>query len=192
MKPIMFDLRNLIYLSALLFAFSCGSSEKGVEYAELKTEMDSIATASQKELLKNVSTAFRKGGTVYAVGFCNIMAIPITDSLSEAHRVLISRITDRTRNPENGLTTENDKAVFGSFRENKDLVDSLLTENSKIVYYKRINTSMPTCIKCHGNPEKDIEPATLAKIKTLYPNDQATGYSMNEFRGLWRIEKDKK
>lgn len=65
----MFDLRNLIYLSALLFAFSCGSSEKGVEYAELKTEMDSIATASQKELLKNVSTAFRKGEPYMQSGF---------------------------------------------------------------------------------------------------------------------------
>lgn len=191
MKPKIFDLKNLIYLSALLFAFSCGSSEKGAEFAELKTEMDSIATVSQKELLKNVSAAIQKGGTVHAVGFCNIMAIPITDSLSESHQVSISRITDRTRNPNNGLKTENDKSVFNSFKENNDLVDSLLTENNKIVYYKRINTAMPACIKCHGNPEKDIEPATLTKIRTLYPDDQATGYSMNELRGLWRIEKDK-
>lgn len=176
----------------MLFAFSCGSSEKGIELAGLKTEMDSIATASQKELLRNVSAAIQEGGTVHAVGFCNIMAIPITDSLSGTHHVSISRITDRTRNPENGLKTENDKAVFGSFKENNNLVDSLLTENNKIIYYKRINTAMPACIKCHGNLKTDIEPATLAKIKTLYPNDQATAYSMDEFRGLWRIEKDKK
>jgi len=176
----------------MLFAFSCGPSEKGIELAELKTEMDSIATVSQKELLKNVSAAIREGGTAYAVGFCNIMAIPITDSISEAHRVSISRITDRTRNPENRLRTENDKTVFDSFKENNNLIDSLLTENNKIVYYKRISTEMPACIKCHGNPETDIEPAALAKIKTLYPNDQAINYSMNEFRGLWRIEKNKK
>lgn len=176
----------------MLFAFSCGSSEKGIELAGLKTEMDSIATASQKELLRNVSAAIQEGGTVHAVGFCNIMAIPITDSLSGTHHVSISRITDRTRNPENGLKTENDKAVFGSFKENNNLVDSLLIENNKIIYCKRINTAMPACIKCHGNLKTDIEPATLAKIKTLYPNDQATAYSMGEFRGLWRIEKDKK
>lgn len=174
----------------LLFIVSCGSSEKGSDIEQTKSQMDSVATTAQKTLLKNISDAIQKGGTEYAVSFCNIMAIPITDSLSEKYNLSISRITDQTRNPLNGLKTENDQAVFEVFKTHPKLMDSLISEDKKMVYYKRINTAMPTCIKCHGNPKTDIEPKTLTKIKSLYPDDHATGYVLNDFRGLWRIEEN--
>jgi len=53
-------------------------------------------------------------------------------------------------------------------------------------YYKPILTALSACLQCHG-PEEEINPETLQKIKTLYPNDKATGYSINELRGLWKI-----
>lgn len=43
------------------------------------------------------------------------------------------------------------------------------------------------CLQCHGS-EKDIKPETLAKIKSLYPNDKAIGYQENEMRGLMVIK----
>ena len=157
---------------------------------QLKADYDTIATSSQKALMMNVAGAIKKGGTEYAVEFCNEKAMPITDSLSKQHHVSISRITNQTRNSSNYLKTDTDKAVFKSFEDNSSLVDSLVKEGEKYAYYKRINTALPTCVKCHGNPESDIEPATYTKIKTLYPNDKAIGYSMDELRGLWKIEKE--
>ena len=160
-----------------------------VGLAQLKADSDTIATASQKALMQNVAAAIKKGGTEYAVEFCNEKAMPITDSLSAKYNVSISRVTDKTRNSDNGLKTENDKSTFQSFADNPALMDSLIQEGEKFVYYKRINTAMPACIKCHGNPETDIDKATYTKIKTLYSNDMAIGYGMDELRGLWRIEK---
>jgi len=47
---------------------------------------------------------------------------------------------------------------------------------------------MPACLKCHGNIETDINVSTRNKLTELYPNDLATGYKLNEFRGLWKVE----
>lgn len=193
-------LKKIIYI-VLGFGFliSCSQPKQETESVEvadavdliqLKADYDTIATSSQKALMMNVAGAIKKGGTEYAVEFCNEKAMPITDSLSKQHHVSISRITNQTRNSTNDLKTETDEAVFKSFEDNPSLIDSLVKEGEKYAYYKRINTAIPTCIKCHGNPESDIEPATYTKIKTLYPNDKAMGYSMDELRGLWKIEKE--
>lgn len=153
-----------------------------------KSELDSIATFSQKTLLKNISGAISKGGTEYAVEFCNLKAMPLTDSLSAHYGVSISRITDKSRNPLNQLKSAADREVFEYFRANSGLIDSLISNGDQQVYYKRINAAMPACIQCHGNPESDIASGTLLKIQTLYNQDQALGYALNDFRGLWKIE----
>ena len=156
-----------------------------------KNQADSIATVSQNVLLKNVAAAIQKGGTEYAVDFCHVKAIPITDSLSKEVRMSIQRISDKNRNPENKLKTETDRSIFDEFRKKQELSDTLLVQKDQYVYYKRINLSMPACLKCHGNPQDDIEEKTLQKINTFYPNDKAIGYKLNDFRGLWKIEINK-
>lgn len=191
-------MKKLLYIVLPMWmAVSCGSPAKEVqeplsnqELAEAKAELGEVAGLSQEALLKNVAGAIEKGGTLYAVEFCNLNAVPLTDSLSNHYGVSISRITEKTRNPANALKTENDRSLYNSFLTDDKLKDSLVLENENLVYYKRINTSMPACIKCHGNPASDIEAETLKKIKTLYPGDMATGYGMNEFRGLWKIVKN--
>ena len=40
------------------------------------------------------------------------------------------------------------------------------------------------CLTCHGDK---IDPAVGAKLKTLYPQDQATGYKQGDIRGAFTI-----
>ena len=47
---------------------------------------------------------------------------------------------------------------------------------------------MPACLKCHGVTGNDIDQATTEKLKKFYPNDLATGYQLDDFRGLWKFE----
>lgn len=182
-------------IATLLLAFiavSCKHATKNEkQISALKNQADSIATVSQMILLQNVATAIQKGGTEYAVDFCHVKAIPITDSLSKEVRMSIQRITDKNRNPKNNLKTKTDRSIFDEFKRKQELSDTLLTQNEQYVYYKRINLAMPTCMKCHGNPTTDIEEKTLQKINTSYPNDKAVGYKLNDLRGLWKIKIDK-
>jgi hypothetical protein len=46
---------------------------------------------------------------------------------------------------------------------------------------------MPACLQCHGQPGTDINEATMAQIKNLYPEDHATGYKLGDVRGLWKV-----
>ena len=95
------------------FLSACSHSDKkeidrdvafdSVEYT--KSTFDSIATQSQSTLLQNVASAIEIGGTEYAVELCNERALQITDSLSNQFDVSIWRMTDKTRNPDNGLKT---------------------------------------------------------------------------------------
>lgn len=80
---------------------------------------------------------------------------------------------------------------FASIQQNEKLHDTLIHVEENMIYYKPILTAMPACLQCHGN-EEQIEPETWKKIQALYPEDKATGYGLNELRGMWKIEFGKK
>lgn len=167
---------------------ACGKKiEKLVDLKSLKKEGESIATTTQNALMSNVATAIEKGGTTYGVAFCSTKSLELTDSLSKKHEVTIQRITDKNRNKNNALTTSNDITIFNALKENTKLQDSLITENGKHIYYKRIDLGMETCLKCHGTPGSNINTETLAKIKEHYPFDYAVGYNLKDLRGMWKI-----
>lgn len=183
----------ILFVGLSLFFYSCqeknhGQNEQETNLTELKADGASIVEISQKALMGKVFGAIKEGGSEYAVEFCNHEAMPIADSLSKSNNVHISRITERTRNPKNNLKTDLDKVMYRTFAENGELKDSLAKDGDHFVYYSRINLAMPDCLQCHGIPEKEINLPTYEKLQTLYPDDKATRYGLNDFRGLWRIE----
>ena len=80
-----------------------------VIYAGAKQKGTEVAMQAQATLLANVGAAIKKGGTAYAVEFCNIEASGLVDSLNAVYDCKISRVTNRRRNPKNGITGDNDK-----------------------------------------------------------------------------------
>jgi hypothetical protein len=58
----------------------------------------------------------------------------------------------------------------------------------RIVFYSPIVITNALCLQCHGTPEIEVRPETLAAIAKLYPRDQATGFKLGDLRGLWRVE----
>lgn len=175
------------FFAALILTLAgCREGTKPLETGKLTIEADSVATVTQNTLLKNVSGAIGRGGPEYAVDFCNTRALPLTDSIAQGSNWTISRISDRNRNPFNAVMAE-DQEVFNQFNEKATLMDTLVTTQDKVVYYKRINIGMPTCLMCHGNPQTDIAPKTMDAIWLRYPQDRATGYQLKDFRGLWKL-----
>lgn len=174
-------------IAVLVFLISCKSKTEIANYFEIQKKGSETAILAQSVLLANVGQAIQTGGSVYAVKFCNLKASVIVDSLNSANNCIISRVSAKNRNPENGLKTESDKILWAIF-ENGTLNDTLIIENQKLIYYKPIKTGIPACLKCHGEINSDIDAITAQKLKNLYPSDLATGYKLNDFRGLWKIE----
>lgn len=158
----------------------------------LKTGMN-IALSTKSILGKNLLGAIKSKGTAGAIEFCNTKAIHLTDSMSTQLNASIKRVSDRNRNPEN---TANEmelayihqvKAVLANGGKPKPQ----LTDQGEtlIGYYPIVTNEM--CLQCHGSTETDITPEALTKIQDLYPEDKATGYGVNELRGIWVVEMEK-
>ncbi len=182
---------NLIYSLLLIFILlSCNTSKTKINdetYATYQKKGDKITGLAQATLLGNVGKAIQEGGTKYAVEFCNLKASSIVDSLSSVNKCTISRVSEKNRNPKNFLKNETEIMIVQKMQAGVTK-DTLIRAENSLIYYKPIRTALPACLKCHGNPESDINAATLHKINELYPIDLATGYRINDFRGMWKVK----
>lgn len=163
------------------------NSDPGIDYLE---EGKKIAEQSQGALGKNLMNAIKAGGTEYAVEFCNIEAIPITDSMATLLGASVQRVTDKPRNPDNlanEAEMEHLKYLKDEMANGNSAKPKVVEINGKMVGYYAIVTN-EMCIKCHGDKGVTIEPATFAKIAKLYPADKALGYKVNELRGMWVVK----
>lgn len=152
-----------------------------------------MALKAKGVLGKNLMEAITSKGTEHALSFCSLKAIPLTDNTATSLNATIRRVSDKNRNPEN----KPNKAELGYIEATKLVIAQgnapkpQLTsyENKHIGYYPILTNNM--CMQCHGQLKTEILPKTLSKINELYPNDLATGYNINELRGIWVIEMEK-
>lgn len=149
-----------------------------------------ISTKAQAALAGVLKNALSAHGTEYALEFCNTNAISITDSMGVKTSAKIRRVSDRPRN-QNNMASTTEATYIQSLRrtmsqgnEEGPLVTLI---NGKQVAYFNIKTNA-LCLQCHGNPSTDIPQPVLQKIKHLYPSDKATGYGVDQVRGLWVVE----
>ncbi len=151
------------------------------------------AMKGKTELGKNLKRAIQKKGTVGAIEFCHTEATKLTDSISMMNNVIIKRVSDKPRNPNNQANKE-ELDHIEAFKEvvasGKNIEPIVNDENEEINFYYPITTNA-LCLQCHGKPEAQIQPTTMVKLLDLYPADKAIGYSENEVRGIWAITFDK-
>lgn len=165
-------------------------------YQEEKSPLEigkDLAMKTKSVLGKNLMNAIKNNGADGAVTFCNTKAYPLTDSMSILLNASIKRVSDRNRNPENNAS-EQELAYINStiekIKEGKEAKPQLNENDGKIIAYYPIMTN-DMCMKCHGDPGKDIDDKTMSKINKLYPNDKAIGYKPEQLRGIWVVEMKK-
>lgn len=177
----------LLLVFLVVISISCNSKIDSTTYSQIIKKGNEISNLSQGTLLSNVGKAIQKNGPEYAVEFCNLKASSIIDSLNLVGNCKISRVSVKNRNPENKLEDKSEMILWELFE--KGLKNDTVIRNKKdLIYYKPIRIALPACLKCHGIPESEINTATMDKIQRLYPDDLATGYKMNDLRGLWKIQ----
>ncbi len=149
-----------------------------------------MAQTTKAELGKNLMGQIQKNGVIVALDFCNIQAMPLTDSMSVVHKAQIRRVSDKPRNPKNQASVT-ELTYIQTFKNQvaagEEPTPIVTTMGDKAEFYYPIVTNS-MCLKCHGTPEKELESLTFSNILKHYPNDKATGYGENEVRGIWSIE----
>ncbi|WP_103663785.1 c-type heme family protein [Gracilimonas amylolytica] len=188
-------LTSIFLITAMIFV-GCGNKQEELtetEQTEYLEKGQDLATETQKVLGSNLMKAINEGGPINALEFCNIQAYPLTDSMATALKAHITRVTDKPRNQAN-IDNKDELTYIASFKEKlgagEQVSPDISVMDGKVTgYYPIITNQM--CMQCHGSENDQINEETLAKIKELYPNDQATGYGAGELRGIWVVEMDR-
>ncbi len=167
------------------------ADDSKMSYVELGKK---FALSTKAVLGKNLKGAIKNTGTENAVSFCNERAFSLTDSMAVRLHAGVKRVSDQPRNEIN-QANQMDLAYIKAGKEaltNGQKIKPKVQEiDGKMVAYYPITTNK-MCLQCHGAPNEQIKPGTLAKIDSLYPTDNATGYDVNQLRGIWVVEMDKK
>ncbi|MFA5418041.1 MAG: DUF3365 domain-containing protein [Bacteroidales bacterium] len=159
-------------------------------HQELMVQGAIVVQKSTSGISSALMGAMKENGPKYALNFCNINAVPITDSLAHQLNVGIKRVAKKFRNP-NNETNEFENKIYKEYIMSfiqrgvpKPRVD--IDKNGHPVYYKLISVKQE-CLLCHGRPDVDIPSDVASRIKELYPDDKAIDFAVRQPRGMWAI-----
>jgi hypothetical protein len=145
-------------------------------------------------LSSNLQSAIQQGGVSKALPFCSLAASPLTAGMAGKHGVTLRRVTHKARNPagkadavELGILQQFRDALVATPTNPPPPIVTNLTDGTA-TFFAPIVLNNELCLKCHGEPGKDIHPENVAVIQRLYPQDEATGFKLGELRGAWRID----
>ncbi len=139
-----------------------------------------------KKALMSALVSGLADGPVNAIGVCRMQA-PLLAASAGGAGVRIGRTSHRLRNPANRPPAwtrplldawAGDPAAAGP--------RGVQLANGGSGYVEPIFVQ-PMCLACHG---ETLQPAVAARLRELYPDDQATGYQADDFRGVFWVEFD--
>jgi len=182
-----------------------GSVEKTSELKKNKV-LDGTAVANdQQELIaqatlrvKQFSTqlkaeliaAIQSGGLDAGVEICHSKAPKIADNLStEGWTVARTSLKTRNENNKPDIWETDTLNEFNTRLKQGEKAANLVTTLSDKKHF-RLMKAIPmdqVCLACHGS---SIDAGLQNTIQKYYPNDNATGFSLEDIRGAFTLQKD--
>ncbi len=138
----------------------------------------------KKKLMAALHAGLEKG-PAEAVTACRQEAPEIASSLATT-TLHMGRTSRRLRNPQNApelwMAPLLDEFLAASPGEIEHRV--VATGPDSMGYVEPIYMA-PLCLTCHGEA---VAPGVRDRLHALYPQDEATGYAIGDFRGLFWVE----
>ncbi len=197
-------MKCFVFLFSIIFSgcSSTSDNEETAQNTDLSIEKTAlkqgnrISSQAQQALGSQLMKIVNKEGPAVAVSFCNLVAYPILDSLNYGIDVNVRRASVKTRNPKNKANGIEEK-IIRSYQQQLVKQESLTPvikelSQDELLYAAPIQTKNSMCLNCHGATDSEISKNTLAKIHSLYPEDNATGHKVGDLRGIWSITFKKK
>lgn len=189
-----------IFVSLAALAVVCATpahaQDKG---GDPQAERIAAARAAMKGLgeglKEKLMAAMKAGGPVAALDVCKIDAPKVTAERSAASGMDVGRTALKVRNPGNAPDDFETRVMEKFVADIKGGADAMKLEHAEVVekdgkkvfrYMKPIMTAGNPCLACHGS---ELAPEVSAKIKALYPTDQATGFAAGDMRGAFTVKK---
>lgn len=184
-RPVVLSILAALALSPLAVQADMSQSEQAA-MQKSQSAIKEYATTLKAAL----QTAMKAGGPMAAIPVCHTEAPKIAQEVSQKYGLEIHRTSLKPRaTPPQPW----EKTVLEQFEAEKKADKPI----GQIVWHQtveadgqkelRLMKAIPTdevCLTCHGT---NVAPAVLSKIKSLYPNDEATGYKLGDIRGAFSV-----
>lgn len=192
----------LFFIAALYLACNQGAKQQ-----EVKSEQDSeinnhsliiekgneLSMQAQTKLAGALMKAVQDSGITYALQFCNVNALELTQSAAK-EGVEISRVSHKPRNPLNAANSDELNIIERYQKlvaQNAEPKPQVVEKEDHFIYYSPILIPANLCLNCHGKPGVEIAEENFITIQMLYPDDKAINFALGDFRGMWKIKFDK-
>jgi len=168
-------MRKLFILASIVFSLQA--------YSFSVEEGKEALMPFKKELMGTLMSTMKKSGPVAALETCHMKAMPITQKYAQ-HFIGMGRTSHKIRNPKNKpqAWVKPYLKEFVSGKRKEALTVKL--KNGHTGYLEPIYVQAK-CLVCHG---KRIAKPIAQALEEKYPQDQARGFKVGDFRGLFWLE----
>ena len=166
----------------LLPLAACRQEPAGVPEQDLERAQAALQPF-KAQLVDALMGAINEGGAENAIAVCRERAPEIAAELSVGG-VQMGRTSHRVRNPDNAPRPWVQPLLTAYLEEPTDTEPRAVRLDDETFGYVEPIYVMSFCLSCHG---PSIEPGLLQTIRSLYPQDQATGFHMSDLRGLFWV-----
>lgn len=159
-------------------------------------DMQAVAKNLPPKLMAVVRSEIQANGVDGAVSACHEKAPALAKEAALANGMQIRRVSLKNRNPKavpdawevSVLQDFDRRAALGEAPASLE-ASTVEKQNGQTIFrYMKALHTQDMCLVCHGQPAA-MDPLVLQKIKTLYPLDKATGYSVGQIRGAITLKK---
>lgn len=184
-------MKNIVMPIVLLALAACQPvSEEEIQ--RRTAESRAISMEFMQTLKGELQAAMQSGGPVNAIEVCNKRAPEIAADFSAQKGWTVARTSLKYRNPDNAPDAW-ERAVLEEFEERKaggedpkQIYHADIVKDDGVTKFRFMKAipAGPVCLACHG---ETIDATVEARIKELYPEDRARGYSAGDIRGAFTI-----
>jgi len=166
----------ILLASTLPWTVQAGSNE-----GPIKEEGAELLKPFKKQLMGALKQGLQQS-PAEAVDICHVQAPGIPENVAP-EGVELGRTSHKLRNPDNA-PTDWQRELVQHYRQHEDRSPKSRTlDNGRVAYAEPIEVK-PLCVTCHG-PREQIPDAVRAKLDKQYPQDEATGFRVGDFRGIF-------
>ena len=120
-------------------------------------------------------------GPSEAIGACRLKAPQIAATLS-VDGIVVGRSSHRLRNPANTAPDWVSPLMQAYVNDGADRAPRTVALAGDRIGYVEPILMQAVCLTCHGDVQ---DPSLAERIADEYPDDQATGFELDEFRGVF-------
>lgn len=188
--------RRAASLGAALALGSAAASSAWAQQPAWIDEARKVATSVPPKLVAVLTEEIDKGGPESAIAVCQDKAPQLAKAATEASGWSVRRVSLRNRNPR-AVPDAWERAALEDFDRRAAAGESPATlEKAELVQdngvgvrrYMRALPVQQLCLQCHGANEQ-LKPAVVERLRALYPDDKATGYTVGQIRGAMTIRR---